>query len=178
MTNTTSQVFNYIQGLNPQTSIISSIGTFVDSNNQQLADTLRNEVMSALPSDSLAYSIASTANQFSTKQLWVIAFELVKNEIFVSKVAAFYTELNHEVEADRQRKAAKRQDKKVKQKELATTIAANVEQYNQVEGGIRVKHASFGEGVIISQDDKIVKVMFQTVGEKQLLKAYAKLEIL
>lgn len=176
--NTQTQIFNYIQGLNPSTSIISSIGTFVDSNNQQLADNLRNEVMDALPADSLAYNIASTANQFSTKQLWVIAFELVKNENFTSKVASFYNELSQEVEADRQRKSAKREAKKVKEQELKATVAANVEKYNQVEGGIRVKHASFGEGVIISQDEKVVKVMFQTVGEKQLLKAYAKLEIL
>lgn len=176
--NTQTQIFNYIQGLNPSTSIISSIGTFVDSNNQQLADNLRNEVMAALPADSLAYNIASTANQFSTKQLWVIAFELVKNENFTSKVASFYNELSQEVEADRQRKSAKREAKKVKEQELKATVAANVEKYNQVEGGIRVKHASFGEGVIISQDEKVVKVMFQTVGEKQLLKAYAKLEIL
>ena len=178
MTNTTSQVFNYIQGLNPQTSVISSLGSFVDSNNQQLSDNLRNEVMSALPIDSLAYDIASTANQFSSKQLWVIAFELVKNEKFVSKVTDFYTELNREVEADRQRKSAKRAAKKVKEQELKETITANLEKYNKVEGGIRVKHASFGEGVILFQDEKVVKVMFQAVGEKQLLKAYAKLEIL
>lgn len=176
--NTQTQIFNYIQGLNPQTSVISSIGNFVDSNNQQLADNLRNEVMAALPADSLAYNIASTANQFSTKQLWVIAFELIKNENFVSKVATFYNELSQEVEADRQRKTAKREAKKVKEQELKATVAANIEKYNQVEGGIRVKHASFGEGVILSQDDKVVKVLFETVGEKQLLKAYAKLEIL
>jgi FKBP-type peptidyl-prolyl cis-trans isomerase len=176
--NTQTQIFNYIQGLNPQTSVISSIGNFVDSNNQQLADNLRNEVMAALPADSLAYNIASTANQFSTKQLWVIAFELIKNENFVSKVATFYNELSQEVEADRQRKTAKRAAKKVKEQEIKATVAANIEKYNQVEGGIRVKHASFGEGVILSQDDKVVKVLFETVGEKQLLKAYAKLEIL
>lgn len=176
--NTQTQIFNYIQGLNPSTSIISSIGNFVDSNNQQLADNLRNEVMAALPSDSLAYNIASTANQFSTKQLWVIAFELIKNENFVSKVATFYNELSQEVEADRQRKTAKREAKKVKEQELKATVAANIEKYNQVEGGIRVKHASFGEGVILFQDEKVVKVMFETVGEKQLLKSYAKLEIL
>lgn len=176
--NTQTQIFNYIQGLNPQNSVISSIGTFVDSNNQQLADNLRNEVMAALPSDSLAYNIASTANQFSTKQLWVIAFELIKNENFVSKVATFYNELSQEVEADSQRKTAKRAAKKVKEQEIKATVAANVEKYNQVEGGIRVKHASFGEGVILFQDEKVVKVMFETVGEKQLLKSYAKLEIL
>ena len=61
-----------------------------------------------------------------------------------------------------------RKDKIKSKTKISNYNCANVEQYNQVEGGIRVKHASFGEGVIISQDDKIVKVMFQTVGEKQL----------
>jgi len=35
-----------------------------------------------LPENSLAYKILRDANRFSVKQLWVIAYELVKNENF------------------------------------------------------------------------------------------------
>ena len=42
--------------------------------------------------------------------------------------------------------------------------------------GVKVIHARFGNEIITAESDKIAVVNFESVGEKQLLKAYAKLE--
>ncbi|MCL1867655.1 MAG: hypothetical protein FWF72_01720 [Paludibacter sp.] len=76
---TVKQIFNKIQGLNPTTSTVSSIGTFVTNQAQQVSDMILRETISFLPKKSLAYKIATSANKFTDKQLWVIAFELEKN---------------------------------------------------------------------------------------------------
>ena len=88
------EIYNYISGMNPTSSTVSSIGTFVTNMNQQVADNIVSEVLSALPKDSLAYKIASNNSDFFTeKQLWVISYELEKNNTFSEKVASFYDEI-------------------------------------------------------------------------------------
>jgi hypothetical protein len=91
---TVKEIFAYIQGLNAKTLTVSSMGSFVTDLNQQVSDTLRKEVMGYLSESSLAYKIIFDANKFSEKQLWVIAFELVKNETFCNIVSEFYNSIN------------------------------------------------------------------------------------
>ena len=61
----------------------------------------------------------------------------------------------------------------------ATTTAAR-ENLNALTPGDRVSHASFGEGEILSIKpmgaDKLIEVMFDTVGTKKLMGTYAKLK--
>lgn len=91
---TAKQIFNYIQGINPRTSTVSSIGTFVTAQSEQVAEMVLREVINALPEGSLAYKIATGNHaRFSEKQIWVIAFELSKNEDFSRKVSAFYDKI-------------------------------------------------------------------------------------
>jgi adenylate kinase family enzyme len=105
---TVKQIFNYIGGLNPSVSTVSSIGNFVSSQNEQLADATLRECIENVPKDSLAYKIlTSTVNRFSEKQLWVIAFELEKNEEFANMVGGFYKEINARENFKIERKAAK-----------------------------------------------------------------------
>jgi hypothetical protein len=42
----------------------------------------------------------------------------------------------------------------------------------------RVKHAQFGEGNVLEQDDKTITIQFDTEGKKKLLKQFVKLETL
>lgn len=101
---TAKTIFNYIQGINPSVSTISSMGSFVTELSQQVADKCLSEVISNLPVDSLAYKIATNnLGTFTEKQLWVIAFELDKNESFVKLATEFYNSIN--------RKEAAKQDK-------------------------------------------------------------------
>jgi hypothetical protein len=111
---TVKQIFEYIKGMNPGTSTVSSMGTFVDSMHQQMADNTISEVTAALPKDTLAYKIATTAESFSEKQLWVIAYELMKNAEFVAKVDALGEEISDaEIlrKARKARKAARKANK-------------------------------------------------------------------
>jgi len=172
--NTASNIYNYIQGLNPSSVTISSMGNVIDANHQQLADSKRMEVMSALNQDTLAYKIASTADRFSAKQLWVIAFELEKSADFVNVVSEFYNELQMEREADRAHKSAKRQAKKESKKQVEEVKAANVAAFNGLSAD--VMHARFGKGVKVSEDNTTVTVLFELHGEKKLAKAYAQLQ--
>lgn len=108
---TVKQIFDYIQGMNPSTSTVSSIGTFVTELSQQVADNIVREVIENLPEGTLAYKIAtSTTGRFSEKQLWVIAYELEKNKEFSAKVANHYAELerksNAKIAASKEKKAA------------------------------------------------------------------------
>jgi DNA helicase-2/ATP-dependent DNA helicase PcrA len=58
--------------------------------------------------------------------------------------------------------------------------AAVRESLNTLAPGDRVSHASFGEGEILSIKpmgaDKLIEVMFDTVGTKKLMGTYAKLK--
>lgn len=105
-------IFNDIRLLNPSQSTISSLGTFVSSQNQQIADSERQRVMKYLPKDSLAYKIAFDADKFTDKQLWVIAYELNKNKNFKEDLAGRLEEYRRQEEFERARKRAKREAKR------------------------------------------------------------------
>ena len=110
MKTTVKQIFDYISGMNPTVSTISSMGSFVSNQNQQVADGIKNEVVASLNEGSVAYKIATTSERFSEKQLWVIAYELIKNEDLSQKVGEFYARINRKeiakAEASKQKLAA------------------------------------------------------------------------
>lgn len=77
---TLKEIFTQVSMMNPSVSTISSIGSFVDANSQQLADYVTKKIMGYLPMSSLAYKIAlESMGHYSTKQMWVITYELQKN---------------------------------------------------------------------------------------------------
>ena len=61
MKTTVKQIFDYISGMNPTVSTISSMGSFVSSFNGQVADGIKNEVVTSLNEGSVAYKIATTS---------------------------------------------------------------------------------------------------------------------
>ena len=66
----------------------------------QMADTTFGSIISFLPKDSLAYKIVSTAKSFSSKQLWVIAYELIKSEAYVAELIAANRQYNLDMYGD------------------------------------------------------------------------------
>lgn len=91
------RIFSYIEGINPTVSEISSLGSFVSNQNQQVSDMVLRNVINALPEDTLAYKIATeNMKTFSEKQKWVIAYELIKNPEYVEEVNDFYDKLERE----------------------------------------------------------------------------------
>ncbi len=173
---TVKQVFYDIQSLNPSTSTISSLGTFVSSQNQQLADAEAKKIMSYLPKESLAYKIVSTANKFSDKQLWVIAYELVKNKEYQKDLAKRIKESEEYAIYQKKRKSEKRAKKSFAKKQAKEAAENAMKQYEDIKIGCKVKHPIFGEGKVLSETKDKIKVFFKNVGEKELLKKFTKLE--
>lgn len=84
---TVKQIFNYI-------SMINNNSFYRDNTRQEMSDDIHNEVVKSLAETTLAYKIATSgAASFSEKQLWVMSFELLKNEQFATKVGQFYAEI-------------------------------------------------------------------------------------
>ncbi len=84
---TTKQIFNEIDGLNPQTSTISSLGSYVSQSSKMVSDSIYKEVLGFLPKDSLAYKILTSSERYTEKQLWVISYELERNAEFNKMVS-------------------------------------------------------------------------------------------
>lgn len=83
-------IFDRLQMLNPTTQSISSLGSYVSQSSQMVVDAIRTEVIKNVPAESLAHKIITSADRFSAKQLWVIAFELVKNAEYTESVVSEY----------------------------------------------------------------------------------------
>ena len=80
-------IYNRIEGLNPNLTTISSLGSFVSQSQRMVQQYTYNEVIKNIPADSLAYTILTSSDSYSSKQIWVIAYELMKNEAYVAMVA-------------------------------------------------------------------------------------------
>ena len=80
-------IYNRIENLNPELTTISSLGSFVSDTDRMVQESIYNEVLNNIPADSLAYTILTENDKYSRKQIWVIAYELLKNEDYVAQVA-------------------------------------------------------------------------------------------
>lgn len=89
---TVKQIFLHIQGLNPTTSTISSIGTFVTNQAKQVSEMVYREVLNNIPENTVAYKILTGSNRYSEKQLWAIAYELFKNDAYATQVGAEFAQ--------------------------------------------------------------------------------------
>lgn len=66
----------------------------------QMADNTYGSIVSFLPKDSLAHKIITTTKSFSSKQLWVIAYELIKSEAYVAELIAANRQYNLDMYGD------------------------------------------------------------------------------
>ena len=80
-------IFNRIKYLNPELSTISSLGDFISESDRLVQEATKKEVVANISENSLAYKIVTSSSKFTDKQLWVIAYELLKNEDYVAQVA-------------------------------------------------------------------------------------------
>lgn len=83
---TVKQIFNDIQNLNPTSNTVSSLGTFVTKQSRNIAEMAQKEVLSNVSENSLAYSILMKSETFTEKQLWAIAYELLSNDAYTTKL--------------------------------------------------------------------------------------------
>jgi hypothetical protein len=74
------EVFNSINFINPTKNHVSSVGSYVSEARLDAIATKVSEIKSYLTEGSLAYNILTSQSTFSDKQLWVIAYALVKTD--------------------------------------------------------------------------------------------------
>lgn len=72
------KVFNSINFINPTKNHVSSVGSYVSEARLDAIATKVSEIKSYLPEGSLALNILTSQRTFTDKQLWVIAYALVK----------------------------------------------------------------------------------------------------
>jgi len=117
------QIFNHIQMINPTTSVISSLGSYVSDSAQMVADRVMSKVIDAVSKDSLAYKIITSQNgAFSEKQLWVITFECMKNKDFCNTII----EQNARIEAKQNQKREASKNKLSANKKASSDVLAMV----------------------------------------------------
>lgn len=167
--------------LNPNVSSISSIGSFIDQNDQQTADFVMKEIMGYLPHESLAWKIiTSTTGRFSEKQLWVIAYELQKNAEYCAELDKTLAEIemrelcrNAKNRERRQRRAERKAAAESAPKFVKTQDKEQMKTNDNYQEGDAVEHAKFGEGIVIAGDERTITIDFAGVGRKKLLLQYA-----
>jgi hypothetical protein len=74
------EVFNSINFINPTKNHVSSVGSYVSEARLDAIATKVSEIKSYLTQESLAYNILTSQSTFTDKQLWVIAYALVKTD--------------------------------------------------------------------------------------------------
>lgn len=169
---TPKDVYNDIQGLNPRIQTISSMGNFVSNQSQQLAIFENQRIAKYLPKNSLAYKILISHDKYTDKQLWVIAYELMKNDSYKKDLSLHLIELQkNEENKKRAVKYRANQTKNVK-KEQETILKQNGT--FKVDDG--VEHPILGKGKVVKTNQDAITVVFEKEGEKVLLKKYAKLK--
>ena len=75
---TVGQIFNSINFINPIKNHVSSVGSYVSDARLDAIAIKVSEIKSYLPEGSLALNILTSQSTFTDKQLWVIAYALVK----------------------------------------------------------------------------------------------------
>lgn len=164
--------FKQASMMNAKSMTVSSLGNIVTEQSRQIADFSTNEIKGFLPKESLAYTIVSECTgNFSEKQLWVVAYELFKNEEYKTKLAEEKEEMDFAEECKKASRRAKRQAKK----EVKKQIEIRVDDNSSLVDGDKVMHAQFGEGIVVSNTEDVITIDFGGA-VRRLLKSYAKLQ--
>lgn len=115
------KIFDHIQMLNPRTEYALGYD-YVSEQAQQVSAALAQELVQYLPESSLAYRILHETSRFSVKQLWVIAYQLQKNEDYCQHLEAELAEIERN-EALRRRIRRERRARRAARKAEAQKAA-------------------------------------------------------
>ncbi len=89
---TAKQIFNTIsRTLNARVNSVSSIGDYISETTLNIVEAERTSISKIVGGSSLAYKIISSqkvGKPFSDKQLFVIAYELERNDSYAEQIAA------------------------------------------------------------------------------------------
>lgn len=173
---TVKDAFSYLAMLTPKENTSSSMGKYVSSLDQQMADKVFKEVADFIPDDTLAHKILFGNKTYTDKQRWVIAYELMKSKDFVKMMDERNAKKTEEEERERSQRQGKADFSKVKRaldkKELVApkdgkVLTAEEIRTLEVDDVVGVKLKPFKPmvvGVVLDKDDKTI--MLYVRGEK------------
>ena len=118
-------IFNEISGLNPTLSHSSSLGSYVSDSEKMVSDYIFKKVIKIVPENSLAYKILTSTDHFSEKQLWVITFELSKNEKYSNEIMEEYNERISKSNTRKDFEKSKKQENKENSKNILEEVKKN-----------------------------------------------------
>lgn len=167
--NIKGQLFSFVSGINASGNISSSMGNYTTAFQEGMAEDRQREVRNAiLDENSIASKIINNpkTNRYSEKQMWVIVFELLKNEEFVksftNKLNGVEEEVIEEQEVDMAGYIPHGESDKVD----ASTL----------EVGAEIYHERFEDGIVLSNDGTNIEIDFD--GEiKKFICKYVSLEL-
>lgn len=177
------KVFVYLNGLNPTETIISSLGRRISDQNWELAYSLRDNIAKYLPENTLAAKIMAERKMdgfFTDKQIWVIAYELMKNEDFLNELAEWMRPiLVKEMKArENERENRKKRAAAIKawnEKKAAQAAKAEekkeeepAKELNGIKKGDMVEHKKFGIGEVKQVNEKSFVIDFPKFGRKEI----------
>ena len=116
---TVGDVRNYISSLNTNRRDLIDL-----TSAGNVADMISREVADCLTAGTLAHTIFTTAANFSDKQLWVLAYELIKSPKFTRIVFDYVTRDRLDREQEAAQKAAKMAANKQASEEVLAPIRA------------------------------------------------------
>lgn len=177
------KVFVYLNGLNPTQTIISSLGRHITDANWELAYSLRDRIANYLPENTLAAKIMSERKMdgfFTDKQIWGIAYELMKNEDFLNELAEWMRpilvkEMKARENERENRKKRATAIKAWKEKKAAQATKAEekkeeepAKELNGIKKGDMVEHKKFGIGEVKQVNEKSFVIDFPKFGRKEI----------
>lgn len=124
---TIKDIYNDVSCINPSVSTISSIGDYIEEGSRQVAQSVRDRITKSLPQGTLAHKIITETLKdfFTDKQLWVIAYELQKNEEYVKNLSNEIERREQIAERKAQASKAKLSANKDNSQEVLDFVKAN-----------------------------------------------------
>ena len=172
------QVYNHVQILNPKSAYRDT-----DEASWQLREDFAKELNGYLPSDSLAAKIIKEhayKTYYSEKQMWVIAYELMKSQSFKEDYSKELSQQMAKEEAKRERERENRKKraaaiKEWKEKKAAQATKAEekkeeepAKELNGIKKGDMVEHKKFGIGEVKQVNEKSFVIDFPKFGRKEI----------
>lgn len=169
-------IFDDIKSLNPGESKISSMGSVVSKQAKQLAESERTKIMKFIPDGTVADKILRTADKLSDKQLWAIAYELLKNEDYVSDLSERNDKLAKEVSYQKEKRSEKRKTRTAEKNRVKESIKQTADKNDKLSMGDKVKHERIGIGTVTGITSDKITIQFESGETKNFLPNFARLE--
>jgi hypothetical protein len=124
-------IFSEISELNTTLSHSSSLGSYVSESSRMVSEYIYKKIIKSIPENSLAFQILTNNDNYSEKQLWIITFELLKNENYCNEIMEEFYERNSReftkkiIKKDRQTLKSQKKENQKENKKMLDIVESN-----------------------------------------------------